>query len=154
MKSEITRLFPSGIVALEFAWDVIALSALNGTNIDKLLAEISKKSADILGLKKYRLFISPETHPEQMRWLAELEYPYWWGELINSLHRQANVWSMIDPEYNYEDISERFPHGYISFDAYLDEVTYRRYMAKFEKQNENPEEKGFSSQFPLSKSLN
>lgn len=61
---------------------------------------------------------------------------------------------MIDPEYNYEDISERFPHGYISFDAYLDEVTYRRYMAKFEKQNENPEEKGFSSQFPLSKSLN
>ena len=56
--------------------------------------------------------------------------------------RQANVWNMIDPQYEYDDISEKFPQGYIAFEAYLDDVTYRRYQAKFEPDAETHEEKG------------
>lgn len=47
---------------------------------------------------------------------------------------------MIDPVFDYQ-ITEKFPMGYISFHAYLDDVTYRRYQLIFKRKGEEDVER-------------
>lgn len=94
---------------------IVPVSAVHGTNIEKLLDVISEKTNEVMGKRRITLVYPSTEHQERFGWLL----------------KNANITNSENFHYNPQRTKE-FPHGSITVDVLLDDVTHRRYIATFE----------------------
>jgi len=94
---------------------IVPISAVYGTNCDKLVEVITDKVNEVLGKRLYKFTASPENYSDRLKWLFQ----------------NGSITEVQDYSYSDKPLKD-FPYGKINFGVFLDDVTYRRYMTTFE----------------------
>jgi len=95
---------------------IIPISALYGTNVEKLIDTVTEKANVIMGKRTYTITNSLDQHSERLNWLI----------------KNGNIPVIEDYDFDYT-VSKEYPFGSVSFAVALDDVTYRRFKATFDK---------------------